>query len=71
MDCDKHKKRALVGLIILTLLPISNIFDLKEYNLDGLFIFIAFVCTVLALYLMLPYARCLGDFNNRNKTPFS
>ncbi len=71
MDCDKHKKRALIGLILFSYFIIGRIIDFSLYLSFFIDIFISLIIFILGLYLMLPYARCLGDFNNRNKPPFS
>jgi hypothetical protein len=70
-NCDKYKKKALVGFVLL----IFDVFIIRIIDLElcfpleiiiPIFIFIGF----FGLYLGLPYLRCLTDNNKIGKPPF-
>jgi len=65
-NCNKYKKKAIIGLIILVFLPITIFF-----KLDPTILFITLPLGIYAIWLFLPYLKCLGDNNRKLKPPFS
>lgn len=73
-SCNVYKKKFLIGcsLVFLGALmkPISeNIIDLRVILTPGWFITIAIIVIFVGIYLMLPYVRCLSDYNKIGKPP--
>lgn len=70
-NCDKYKKRAIVGLILIFLLGLStNIIDFNYYFSDIVIMLIIPFIGFFGLYLALPYIRCISDYNKISKPPF-
>lgn len=71
-DCDKYKKKALVGSIIIILTLIGGrIFKENLIETIGMF-FTIIISACLIIYggfLLQKYWKCILDYNNRHNTP--
>jgi len=65
MNCDKYKKKAVYGVLLIFSLIIFAVLkiNLLVYILYGLFVI------VYGYIFMSPYLKCLQEYNKRTKPP--
>lgn len=71
MDCNKLKKKAIIGMFLYSYFLIGRIIDFSYYIGSSQDIALAIFIGILGMYLMLPYVTCLSEKNKRGKPPFS
>ena len=68
MDCLKFKKKGSLGIFLLFLIPVIDRVNRHYSNMNiELLMGILLILCILGLYLALPYAKCLSDFNKKGK----
>lgn len=68
-DCDKYRRKAIVGLILIVSLFILPLI-IKRYFDSSWFILIIPIVGVVSIFLYTPYIKCLSNNNKKLKPPF-
>jgi len=69
-DCKKYKTKAVLGGVIFSFFLWERIFNFIDTDNFLILSIISLVIGIIALYLSLPYIRCLQDYNDKHKPPF-
>ncbi len=70
MNCNKYKKKAIYGVLLLSYFIIIRLVDLSIYVEVNILVIFAVILGILSMYLLLPYIKCLQDYSNKHKPPF-
>lgn len=70
MNCKKYKKKLIIGLCLLLYFIIIRTIDMKILIGESFSIILTIIIGVVCLILILPYVKCIGDYNNINKPRF-
>ena len=74
MDCEKYIKKAKIGFILILLIfPVVTFKDIIGYGLLLKTVSIIYIIAawIVGLALVLPYIRCIVDYNRSHKPPHS